>query len=373
MRNADKAVGIEFTPEYAAGFIEKAIRDRVFPGAVVVWGSLATEPDLIAVGRQGISRDQRPVHPDLVYDLASVTKVVSTTGLMIIMTGRGLVDLMEPLVGGPLGPLLPSSFDLRITPLHLLAHQSGLPPWRPFYRLEVPAGHHDRWADVCAALPESLGPPGRETVYSDLNFILLGFLLEKITGIPQDELFQREIAAPLGLDRTGYRPRIRDIAPTEDGFRWGGPIGDPSTLFRGPVPLGRVHDDNAAFLGGVAGHAGLFGTAKEIWRVVREWNRGLAGDGGLFQPEVIADFIRPRPTKKDEGRPLGFNIRRTVKSMAETRVPPEAVGHLGYTGPSVWWDAQSGTALIFLTNRVHPRTNNPAWQPGYYQGMGRCS
>ena len=356
---------------YVENFLEQAIGNQAIPGAVAVWGNLTEEPHLIAVGRQGISRNRRPVHPNLIYDLASVTKIISTTSLTMILAGRGQLDISEPLFDGPLAAVLPSSFDRRITPLHLLTHQSGLLAWHPFYSLAPAQNRRGRLEAICAVMPQcQTVAPGQETVYSDLNFILLGFLLEETTSQRQDELFRQEIAEKLGLTRTGYRPRLKDVAPTEDGFRQGGPVGHPQAAIKGPTPLGRPHDDNAAFLEGIAGHAGLFGTAEEIWLVVREWHHGLSGAGGLFNKATLEEFIRPRPTIKDEGRPLGFNSRRLVESMKGTHIPAEALGHLGYTGPSVWWDTQSGTAMVLLTNRVHPKVANPAWKAGYYQGLG---
>ncbi len=375
---------LDFAPETVADLLGRGVESGAFPGAVAYWGSPLTPPRRALAGLRGRTRDAVPVTFDLIYDLASVTKILATTSLALLYVQRGRLDLNQPLAESPLarGPLsgrAPGRPWSIITPACLLAHQSGLEAWRPFYRL---AGHEGAapapverrratleaiWSDPP---PEAAAlPPGRRTVYSDLNFILLGFLLETVGDAPLDELFRREIAAPLGLAAIGFRPRSRPLAPTEDGFRWGGPVGHPDALFQGPVPLGQPHDDNARWLGGVAGHAGLFAPADDVWALAEDWARAWTeGRGRLFDRATLAEFLRPRPTAEDEGRPLGFNQRKNVASLAASPLSPEAVGHLGYTGPALWWEPERDFLWLFLTNRVHPRTTNLAWSPGLFQG-----
>jgi len=380
------------------------VRAGAFPGAVAFWGPPGREPRRAAAGLRGRSRDRLPVSFDLIYDLASLTKLLATTSLAMILVQRGLLDIRQPLAEGPLGPVLPSLRSgpwPRITPEHLLAHQSGLRPWLPLHRRPGIAPELRRATALAAiwhdsALDPASPRPGTRTIYSDLNFILLGFLLEELAGRNLDRLWELEVARPLGLVDLGFRPRLGPLAPTEDGFRWGGPIGHPEAGFRGPTPLGRVHDDNAAWLGGVSGHAGLFGPAAEIWALAAEWGRAWMADGDknlfpddrlmpdrisaelgpirgaddrspIFRREVLADFIRTRPTLEDGGRPLGFNIKSQQTSLAESHFSPATVGHTGYTGPSLWWDPEQDFLWLFLSNRVHPRALNPAWAPAHYQ------
>jgi CubicO group peptidase (beta-lactamase class C family) len=213
--------------------------------------------------------------------------------------------------------------------------------------------------------------PGETTVYSDLNFLLLGFLLEEIGGAALDVLFDRELAGPLGfLGRIGFRPGPGTVpAPTEDGFRYGGPVGHPEADLKGPTPLGRVHDDNAAWLGGVAGHAGLFAPAAGVWAIAGDWVRAWRqGRGLVFDRPALAEFLRPVPDQFGLGRPLGFNRRALASALACSAWPETAVGHLGYTGPSLWWVPDRDFLWLFLTNRVHPRAVNPAWRPADYVG-----
>ena len=336
-----------------------------FPGAVARWGRPGGRVLTVAVGRRGLTRNREPVTADLVYDLASLTKLLVTTSLAMIFFSRGRLDLDQPLAGGPLGPALGgrgSEADWnRLTPSHLLAHQSGLRAWRPFYRL-AGQGAEERRALALEALRTEIpvAGPGELTLYSDLNFLLLGFLLEEIGGAALDALFDRELAGPLGLAGTGFRPGPGSVlAPTEDGFRYGGPVGDPGADIKGPTPLGRPHDDNAAWLGGVAGHAGLFAPAAGAWAIAGDWSLAWRlGRGLVFERRALARFLRPVPDRTGPGRPLGFNRPASA--------PEAAVGHLGYTGTSLWWAPDRDFLWLLLTNRVHPRAVNPAWRPADY-------
>lgn len=348
------------SPEQVQRALDGGVAKGAFPGAVCLWGKPEEEPQPALAGNLGRSRDIRPVTPSAIYDLASLSKIMVSTSLIMILEERGLFDIHQPLSLGPLGKAVQWPPPWReITPAHLLAHQSGLAPWLPLYRLADKSAAPDvkRWAALTAitqSRPEA--EPGHKTIYSDLNFILLGFLLEEISGQSLPALFQEEIAGPLKLTSATFKPTSGDIAPTEDGFRLGGPPGHPQAQWRGPVPPGRAHDDNAAWLGGAAGHAGLFSAAGDIWAIVRDWSRALRGRGLIFGPN-IHDFIKPQPLFDGEAgaapqplRALGFDL----KSPDGTVFPPSAVGHLAYTGPSLWWDWERDFACLILCNRVHP-------------------
>ncbi|MDR0621231.1 MAG: beta-lactamase family protein, partial [Deltaproteobacteria bacterium] len=271
-----------------SAFLGDAVKQKVFPGCVLAHGHPARgEVKYLWAGQRGITRDRLPVHRELVYDLASLTKILATTYLSMMAVGEGRLGLGSELGsvlalageadrghgrdpghgGGPdnwgeraAGLTLPEvAKGLRIG--HLMAHRSGLPAWRPYF---LDDGLKDRRRLIETILNEPrVAKIGEKTLYSDLNFILLGFVLEAIYQKDLKSLFAEKIAQPLGLTATGYRPDPLKIpvAPTEDGPRLGGPLNWPGAKVLGPVPLGRVHDDNAAFLGGQAGHAGLFGAA----------------------------------------------------------------------------------------------------------------
>ncbi|KXS56330.1 MAG: hypothetical protein AMR96_03295 [Candidatus Adiutrix intracellularis] len=354
-------------------WLEQGVAAGAFPGAVARWGDPEGAFDTAIAGLQGCTRNRIPVTSDLRYDLASLTKILVTTSLALIFMGRGLLDLTRPLAAGPWPEFAKTArvpWD-RLTPLHLLAHQSGLTAWQPFYRLGG-ADWTIRRALTLEAIRREipLAEPGQRTIYSDLNFILLGFILEEIGGASLPELFRREVTKPLGLNRTGFRPLERELlAPTEDGFRFGGPLGHAKAAILGPTPLGQPHDDNATFLGGAAGHAGLFAPAPEVWILAADWARALnRGRGLIFEREVLQYFIRPHPTLEDSGRPLGFNVKNRVASLAATPWPASTVGHLGYTGTSLWWNYEENFMWLLFTNRVHPRAGNWAWTPQKYVG-----
>ncbi|MDR1044601.1 MAG: beta-lactamase family protein [Candidatus Adiutrix sp.] len=355
--------------------IKRGLAAGAFPGAVAFWGRPGAVPSRAWAGQRGLSRNRQAVSPDLIYDLASLSKVLATTSLAMILHQRGRLDLDRPLADSPLPALAAgqagSGADWRrLTPSHLLSHQSGLRPWRPLYRLAGASLAERRLAALRAIWAERpQAAPGQRSLYSDLNFILLGFLLEELEGQSLETLFNRELARPLALSRAGFRPRSGPLAPTEDGFRYGGPVAHPEALWRGPTPLGRPHDDNAAWLGGAAGHAGLFAPAADLWALAADWALAWrSGRGLVFQRETLAHFIRTRPSAEDSGRPLGFNLAGAVEALAGSVFPAGAVGHLGYTGTSLWWDREKDFLWIFLSNRVHLRAWNPAWEPAAYLG-----
>ncbi len=367
--------GLDFDPSAVEARLRRGVAEGAFPGAVALWGDPLGPPKTVCAGQRGRTRDRTPVTPDLIYDLASVTKILAATSLALVLAQRGRLDIDRPLADSPLARLVPGRPAPEIpwntiTPAHLMAHQSGLRPWRPLYRLAGRTPDQRRQAALAAIWLETpQARPGRRTIYSDLNFILLGRLLEELGGAPLDWLFQQEVAEPLGLSNAGFRPGSGPLAPTEDGFRHGGPVGHPEAAILGPTPLGRAHDDNASWLGGVAGHAGLFAPARAVWAVAADWARARAeGRGRVFTRDTLDLFLRPRPTAEDLGRPLGFNLRDRVDSLAGSRLSPDSVGHLGYTGPALWWDLRQNFLWLLLTNRVHPSARNPFWSPARYQG-----
>jgi CubicO group peptidase (beta-lactamase class C family) len=280
------------------------------------------------------------VTASLGYDLASLTKVLATTFLVAGEVSRGRLDLAATL--GDLGWSGPVQ---RLTLRDLLAHRSGLPPWRPFYLLKSAESPRDRYRRALAQEP-LISRPGQETIYSDLNFLILGLVLEDLNGQSLASLFATRVAQPLGLTRLGYTPEWGPLAPTEDGFRVGGPLTYPGLPYLGPVPLGRAHDDNAAGLGGVAGQAGLFGSVGAVWAVLRSWAGILAGQVNLVEKKVLTAFLEPQSVETGPPRALGFALGEGPWAGL--------VGHWGYTGGGLWWDPVQDWALAFLTNRVHP-------------------
>ena len=331
-------------------FLTAAVDDGAVPGAVVAAG---TRDRLLlerAVGRLTYAADAAPVTPDTLYDLASLTKVVVTTPLAMRLYETGRLDLDAP-VSTYLPEFAGGAKD-GVTIADLLAHCSGLLWWTDLYRQaqQVAAAEVKQHflARICE-LPLDY-PPRTQAVYSDLGFILLGEVLERLTATPLDRLAADEIFTPLGMDDIHYNPpaglRPR-IAPTED---------DPH---RGGVLHGRVHDENADRLGGVAPHAGLFATTRSLVPFAQMWlAAGRAKSRHMFDPATVHRFTRQACLVSGSSRALGWDTP-TPASSCGNRFSEASFGHTGFTGTSLWIDPQRDLFAILLTNRVHPARDNP--------------
>ncbi|MCE2902364.1 MAG: serine hydrolase domain-containing protein [Gemmatimonas sp.] len=321
--------------------LDRAIADGAFPGA---YAAVGTADGLIAeygAGQLDAADGTRP-SARTVWDLASLTKVIGTTSAVLQLVGAGKVGLDTPVVRYL--PEWTATGADRITVRHLLTHASGLPAWRALYKeAATPA---EASAQLFATAPDTL--PGVRTVYSDLGFILLGKLVERVSGTSLDQYEQRHVFAPLGMADTRYLPpaawRAR-TAPTEV---------DP---WRQRHLRGEVHDENAARLGGVSGHAGLFSTGRDLARFARAYlNFGRLDGVRVFDSVTVAAFITPQDTTLSR-RGLGWETA-TGSNSAGRRLARTAFGHTGFTGTSIWMDPQRGVFVLLLTNRVNPTREN---------------
>lgn len=319
------------------------------PGAAVVAGTHETVLAECAAGRLSYAADAGPVTPDTIYDLASLTKVIVTTPLVMRLYEAGQLDLNAPV--RRYVPEFAGGARDRVTIADLLAHCGGLLWWTDLYRqagdlpTEEAMGFYLR--RICE-LPLDYEPRSR-TVYSDLGFILLGAVLAHVTGAPLDRLAEDEIFAPLGMHDIRYTPpaalRSR-IAPTED---------DPK---RGGVLTGRVHDENACGLGGVAPHAGLFATARSLVPFAQMWlAEGATGDRRVFDNATIRRFSRRARLAEDSSRALGWDKPAPGSSCGQ-RFSRDSCGHTGFTGTSLWIDPEQDLFVVLLSNRVHPTRDN---------------
>ena len=321
--------------------LEQAVADSAFPGGVAVIGS---RDGILASHSAGVLDRTIPVRPDeeTLWDLASLTKVVALTSAMMRLVDEGRVD-----VDAPVQRYLPEwtgEGKERVTVRHLLTHSSGLPAWRPLYK--EAAGPAEAAALVLATPLDTV--PGARMLYSDLGIILAGKIVERVTGEPLDEYVRTRIFEPLGMTSTIYRPPaslLERIAPTEF---------DP---WRQRQPRGEVHDENAYALGGVAGHAGLFGTARDLARLARAYLGGGSLDGvRLARPETIARFTARQDTALSH-RALGWETP-TGANSAGRFLSSSAFGHTGFTGTSIWIDPERDLFVVLLTNRVNPSRQN---------------
>ncbi len=333
-------------------FLEESVARRAFPGAVVAVGRRDTV--LFATGVGGLTYDSGPA-PDLhtFYDLASLTKVVGLTTEIMLLVQEHRLDLDAPVTRYV--PAFRAGGD-SVTIRQLLTHSSGLPAWRPFYQEA-----HSR-AELLALVNATPleAPPGTRMVYSDLGAILLTEAVEHITGERVDRVLARSVFRPLGMRETMYNPPaslLPRIAPTED---------DP---WRGHVIRGEVHDENAAVMDGVSGHAGLFSTAHDLIRFAQmmlDYGRvpaapahpaeGLRGGARFLDSATIAAFTRVQDPAFSS-RALGWDTP-SQGSSAGTLLSPQAYGHTGFTGTSIWIDPAKDLFIILLTNRVYPTRKN---------------
>lgn len=280
-------------------------------------------------GRLTYDADARPVTAATIYDLASLTKVVATTTMAMILVDEGRLDLDRPVREG-------------VTVRHLLTHSSGLPALAPFFK-EIRG--KDAYVERIQAMDLEY-PPGSRSVYSDPGIILLGAVLEQVAGEPLEAFIQRRVLGPLGMKDTMFLPLPRllpRIAPTEV---------DP---WRGRLVHGEVHDENAFAMGGIAPHAGLFGTAGDLSRFAQMMLDG--GTGGMVSRETIELFTRKAGIPESD-RALGWDTKSAEGSSAGTLLSPSSFGHTGFTGTSIWIDPERRIYVILLTNRVHPTREN---------------
>ena len=331
---------------------EEAVATGVVPGMVVLCADAGQVLFHEAFGCAEVEPDARPATPQTIYDVASLTKAVVTSVLVMRAVAAGRLDLDAPIER--LLPEFRGAGKSSVTARLLLCHASGLPAHRPFY-LGAPAGPAAREFVLRAAAEEPLvEAPGARSLYSDVGFILLGGALERASGLRLDVLAGRAIFEPLGLRATGFVDLGDKTA--RDRLRGAGPVAaTESCVARGRMLVGEVHDRNAAAMGGIAGHAGLFSTASDLAAISGALCGAWAapGAGAIVDHEVIAEFWRPCGIVGSTWR-LGWDGPAPVSSQAGHRLSRGAVGHLGFTGCSLWIDPPRARFIVTLANRVHP-------------------
>ncbi|MBV8858837.1 MAG: beta-lactamase family protein [Acidobacteria bacterium] len=340
-----------------SAYIEERIEAGDFPSAVYAVAERGEVRYADALGDAVREPEVRPATLGTVYDLASLTKPLVTGMLLAQLVERGAVGL-DAAVSEYL-PAFGAEDKRAITVRHLLTHTSGLPAWQPLYLSA--GGDRERVLEIIAAQPLEQAPGGR-VIYSDLGFITLGLLAEKVTNTRFAELARREIFEPLGLTRTFFNPEKTiqtEVAACESGgnaYERGmceaRPGAGDSKLWRERTIWGEVHDGNAYFLGGAAGHAGLFSDARETLTLASQF---LPGTARLLDPETCRLFRQNMTEGLNEARSFAWQLAATPESTAGPRLPPEAFGHLGFTGTSCWIDPTTERVFILLTNRTHAR------------------
>jgi serine-type D-Ala-D-Ala carboxypeptidase len=325
-----------------------------FPSAVYVVAEAGRVRFADALGDAVREPEVRAATFGTVYDLASLTKPLVTGMLLALLFERGAVGL-DAAVSEYL-PEFGAGDKRAVTVRHLLTHTSGLPAWQPLY-LSTGA---DRVLETIAAQPLEQAP-GERVVYSDLGFITLGLLAQGVTNRRLADLARREIFEPLELQRIFFNPEKAiqaEVAACESGgnsYERGMCETQPGAeraQWRERTIWGEVHDGNAYFLGGAAGHAGLFADARETLRLATQF---LPGTTALLDPDTCRLFRTNMTEGLNEARSFAWQLAATPESTAGPRLPPEAFGHLGFTGTSCWLDPTTERVFILLTNRTHAR------------------
>ncbi len=345
---------------------QEAIGQGVFPGAVVLVGK---HEDVIyeqVFGYRSLVPAKTILQANTIFDLASLTKPLATTMAIMLLVRENKIRL-DDLVSR----FVPTYgvFGKHLTTLrHLLNHSSGLPAWKPYYEeiAKLEKGGRLNFIGSRAAKTfvleqihreKPLHAAGSQSLYSDLGFILLAEIVETLSNATLDRFCQEKVFKPLGLRSTGFvdltqlktrrlEPIEEIIAPTEN------------CPWRKKILCGEVHDDNAYAMGGVAGHAGLFSCARDIHKMIAHLSRCLRGHDGFFTPALIAQFLEKDESVQNSSFALGWDTPSPDHSTAGHYFSPRSVGHLGFTGTSVWWDLDKGCHIILLTNRVHPSRKN---------------
>ncbi|MDA8142345.1 MAG: serine hydrolase [Desulfobacteraceae bacterium] len=334
---------------HADRLMREGVHRGIFPGAVLL---VAMEGAVVFQRPYGLADlfSGRIMSLDTCFDLASLTKPLATTLVVMYLVQQGRLELDRPacFYWPPLGSMDKDQITLR----HLLSHRSGLPAWRPYYlRLRDIAPDQRISKLQHEVISEPLcSPPGKRAEYSDIGFMILQWVAQAVTGQPLDLLFQSLILEPLKVKDIFYSNPARKsfdrlYAATE------------FCPLRGRLLMGEVHDDNAHVMGGVAGHAGLFGTVGAVWELLQGLSNADQGRSihRLFDQRIIQQFFQPQ---SQSTWALGFDTPSPTNSSAGKYFRPDGVGHLGYTGTSFWMARSRNIVIVLLTNRVHPTRYN---------------
>lgn len=335
--------------------LEEGLRDGVYPGAVLLVASGSHRIYTGAVGHAAISPVTLPMSMETIFDLASLTKPLSTCLAVMKMVEEGMVKLDEPLAHLLKGELPKDKRE--ITMRQLLSHVSGLPDWAPFFaRLDgVPPGDRKRQVRNWITNMPLTFRPGSRTLYSDLGFMLLEWVIEKRTNMTLSQFLRMHFYDVLDLRYTFLYDRSASPYFESAAF-----AATEFCSWRNKMLQGVVHDENAYALGGYSGHAGLFGTAEEIYGLTRVLMNSYSGKGdSLLKPETVRTFFaRQRGFPDNATWALGWDTPSRIHSSAGRYFSTNSVGHLGFTGTSLWMDLERKVTVILLTNRIHPTRKN---------------
>jgi len=339
--------------------LDRAIEGAEMPGAVVLARMQRDGETLehLSVRGLAVARPERlPMARETVFDLASLTKVLATTTAVMLLVEQGVLALDEPAA-----KWLPHFGEREkdgVTLRHLLTHSSGLHPWRAFHEtlLERERKKGERWIGTPAAKEWILDSicrsalvhePGTAAVYGDLDFIVLGAVVEAASGQPLDAFCRERIFTPLGMHETRF---LREPLGEAERRRFAATENCP---WRGRIVWGEVHDPNAAAMGGVAGHAGLFAPADDVLRFATALLDVWHGRSAFVPRERLVEFATRQDLPAGSDWALGWDTPTPGSSSSGRHFSSQSIGHLGFTGTSLWIDLDAEAVVVMLTNRIH--------------------
>jgi CubicO group peptidase (beta-lactamase class C family) len=403
--------------------LHRGLEEGVFPGAVALVAQGGKVVFFEHVGYRSLVPERASMTRDTIFDLASLTKVFATVPTIMKLVDEGRIAREDPL-----SKLIPSA-DLGdktdLTLKLLLTHSAGLVDWKPFFEKlrDHPLKERKRLLREWIIEEPFAYEPANGSLYSDLGFMLLEWVIEEQTGETLPEFVEKSFYGPLGLKRTLFRRTSDQDNPPRPPFTKGGREenlkggsreragerksldsrlrGNDENIFgsngstyakkefvatedcpwRKRVLQGEVHDDNAWTLGGYSGHAGLFSTAEEVYvmaNMMREHYLGKRKD--FFNPETVREFFRRQDIVKGSDWALGWDTRALEGSSAGKYFSRDSVGHTGFTGTSIWMDLEKDVIAILLSNRVHPKRDNdkikqfrPVFHDAVMEALGEMS
>ena len=335
--------------------LEKGAEEGVYPGAVLLVAQKNEIVFLEQTGNRVLLPVPLPMEKDTPFDLASLTKPLCTTLSIMKLFDQGAVHPDQAL--GDLLQIPVPADKATITLRYLLIHCAGFQGWAPFYLAlsgEKPQKRKSLLRDRLLKVPLEY-QPGRRTVYSDLGFMILEWIIEKNAGVSLPRFLHEHFWGPLSLDKTLF---FDAIGPPRDKIKFAATEDCP---WRKRILQGEVHDENACALGGYSGHAGIFGTADGVYglaNLLREHFHGLRND--YLQPKTVRTFFEKQHLVPGSTWSLGWDTPSPVGSSTGSYFSPDSVGHLGFTGTSLWMDLDNDVMVVFLTNRIHPSRQNTA-------------
>jgi CubicO group peptidase (beta-lactamase class C family) len=344
--------------------VDKAIEKAELPGAVVLAGMPRDGERIEHFSRHGLAvkRPERlPTSRDTILDLASLTKPLATTTAVLLLARDGALALDDP-VSKHLPAFSERDKD-AVTLRHLLTHSSGLKPWRAFHELLLDKERKtgERLIGTPAARELVIDrvvrsglvhEPGAAAVYGDLDFIALGAVVEAVAHTPLDAFCRERIFEPLGMGDTFF-VRLGDGEPELSPALRRRIAATENCPWRGRVLWGEVHDPNASVMGGVAGHAGLFSSADDVMRFARALLDVWHGRSDLWPRDLLREFTRRQQLPEGSDWALGWDTPTAGASSSGSHFSPTSIGHLGFTGTSLWIDLEREAVVVLLTNRVH--------------------